>query len=230
VSTEIDGRLRINVRRLLEFFDEKPGESLGQATAIVAVAGEDLGVGLLKHCLECTRNAKVGILPGPPPTTGNLKGPRLDRWVDVVWPDGSGRLFQTEIKNWSAHAIGGKILKVDAPPDEVARFAVERWGMHAGAMYTWRAINKVLTPMKRPSGVDPSHTLEPLLIYWTVIHPEGLNESFFSHDLEPGQNFPRLWFFSMSSYLRSLNEAAIELEMPHAANRISWLHRLFPAQ
>ena len=229
MSTEIDGRLRINVKGLLEFFDEKPGESLGHATAIVAVAGEDLGVGLLKHYLECTRNAEVRILPGPPPTTGNQKGPRLDRWVDVVWPDGSGRLFQTEIKNWSAHAIGGKILKVDAPPDEVARFGRERWRGHAGSMH-WNSISKVLTPMKRPWDVDPSHTLEPLLIYWTVIHPEGLNESFFSHDLGASTEFSRLWFFSMSSYLRSLNEAAIELEMPHAANRISWLHSLFLAQ
>lgn len=228
MSTEIDGRLRINVKRLLEFFDQKPDESRGHATAIVAVAGEDLGVGLLKHCLECTGNAKVSFLPGPV-TTGNQKGPRLDRWVDVVWPDGSGRLFQTEIKNWSAHAIGGKILNVDAPPDEVARFGRERWRGHAGSMH-WKPISKVLTPMKKPSGVDPSHTLEPLLIYWWVIHPEGLNESFFSHDLGPGQNFSRLWLFSMSSYLRSLNEAAIELEMPHAANRISWLHRLFLAQ
>lgn len=229
MSTEIDRRLRINVKRLLEFFDEKPIDSQGHATSIVAIAGEDLGVGLLKHYLECTRNAKVTILPGPV-GTGKKKGPRLDRWVDVVWPDGSGRLFQTEIKNWSAHAIGGKILKVDAPPDEVARFGIQRWEMYAGAMYTWKAINKVLTPMKKPPDVDPSHTLEPLLIYWWVIHPKGLSESFFSHDLETSTGFSRLWLFSMSSYLRGLNEDAIELEMPHTAKRMSWLHELFLAQ
>ena len=219
--------LRINVRRLLEFFDEKPGESVGHATAIVGVIGEDLGAGLLKHYLEHTRNAKVSILPETP-RTGNKKGPWLDRWIDVVWPDGSGRLFQTEIKNWSAHAIGGKILKAHAPQNEVSRFGIERWRGHVAGMH-WKAINKVLTPMKRPQDVDASHTVEPLLIYWWVIHPEGLNESFFSHDLGTSTGFSRLWLFSMSSYLRGLNEAAIELEMPHAAKRMSWLHELFLA-
>ena len=225
MSAEIDGRLRINVKRLLEFFDEKPGESVGHATAIVGVIGEDLGAGLLKHYLECTRNAKVSILPETP-RTGNKKGPWLDRWIDVVWPDGSGRLFQTEIKNWSAHAIGGKILKANAPQNEVSRFGMERWRGHVAGMHL-KTINKVLTPMKKPWGVDPSHTVEPLLIYWWVIHPKGLNESFFSHDLDASTEFSRLWFFSMSSYLRGLNEAAIELEMPNAANRMSWLCRLF---
>ena len=227
MSTEIDGRLRINVKRLLEFFDEKPGESVGHATAIVGVIGEDLGAGLLKHYLEHTRNAKVGILPETP-RTGNKKGPWLDRWIDVVWPDGSGRLFQTEIKNWSAHAIGGKILKAHAPQNEVSRFGIERWRGHVAGMH-WKPISKVLIPMKRPQDVDASHTVEPLLIYWWVIHPEGLNESFFSHDLGTSTGFSRLWLFSMSSYLRGLNEDAIELEMPHASNRISWLHRLFLA-
>ena len=229
MSTEIDGRLRINVKRLLEFFDEKPGESVGHATAIVGVIGEDLGASLLKHYLECTRNAKVSILPGTP-KTGNKKGPRLDRWVDVVWPDGSGRLFQTEIKNWSAHAIGGRPLKVNASPDEVATFGIEHWQGHVKSMHNqWKPIYKVLTPMKKPRDVDLSHTVEPLLIYWWVIHPEGLNESFFSHDLDASTEFSRLWLFSMSSYLRGLNEDAIELEMPHAAKRMSWLHELFLA-
>ena len=227
MKTEINGRLKIDVRLLLEFFDEKPHESVGHATAVVGVAGEDIGVGLLKHYLECTRNAKVRIIPATP-TTGKRKGPRLDRWVDVAWPDGSGQLFQTEIKNWSAHAIGGRILKVNAPEDEVSRFGVERWQGHVRSM-DWRAIGKVLTPMRKPWDVDPSHTLEPLLIYWWVIHPEGGGESFFAHDLGAASaEFSRLWYFSMSSYLRSLNEATIELDMPNAANRISWLHRLFP--
>lgn len=229
MSTEIGRRLRINVKRLLEFFDEKPMDSQGHATSIVAIAGEDLGVGLLKHYLECTRNAKVTILPGPV-GTGKLKGPRLDRWVDVVWPDGSGRLFQTEIKNWSAHAIGGRPLKVNASQDDVATFGIEQWQGHARRIHTFKPISKVLTLMKKPQGADPSHPLEPLLIYWWVIHPKGPSESFFPHDLETSTGFSRLWLFSMSSYLRGLNEDAIELEMPHTAKRMSWLHELFLAQ
>ncbi len=39
-------------RRLLEFFDEAPTPSLKHATAVVSVAGEELGIGLLLHYLE----------------------------------------------------------------------------------------------------------------------------------------------------------------------------------
>ncbi|MGH7801456.1 MAG: hypothetical protein ACREOW_12680 [Thermodesulfobacteriota bacterium] len=236
MSVETGNFIRVNVRLLLKFFDEKPPESQRHATSIVAVAGEDLGVGLLKHCLERTQSAKVKVLSGIPtigkrnPET-HQQGPYLDRWVDVVWPDGSGQLFQTEIKNLSAHAIGGRILKVDASLEEVTRFMIERWRSLWGSYPNIPEYAKnVLKPMKRPSEVDLSHVLQPLIVYWFALHPEGRRESFFSVDLEAGYDFSRLWFFSMSTYLRSLNEDVIELEMPIAAKRMSWLHKLFPGQ
>ena len=41
--------VRIDVDLLLRFFDEAPSESRYHATALVALAGEDLGAGLLAH-------------------------------------------------------------------------------------------------------------------------------------------------------------------------------------
>ena len=93
----------VDVEAVLRFFDERPLGSPGHATAIVAVAGEDLGVGLLCHYLNA-RQLRAEALQGPC-TTGKKVGSRLDRWLWVSGP-GSKTLCQVEVKNWSAHAIG----------------------------------------------------------------------------------------------------------------------------
>jgi hypothetical protein len=221
--------VRANVPRLLQFFDEAPPDSQKHATSIVAIAGEDLGVGLLKHCLEATQETRVRIL-SETPTTGKRKGPRLDRWVEIVRPDGCGQLFQAEIKNWSAHAIGGRQLRIDPDPEGISRFMIHAWeGLWKNLTGEWYPVSKVLTPMKRPASANPSYPLEPLLVYWTALHPTGLGEPFFSFPL-PGQGFSRIWVFSASSYLRGLYNQqvnATELEMPNAAKRLWWLSELF---
>ena len=109
--------LNVNVRETLAFFDEKPCWSERQATAIVGVLGEDLSAAVLQHCLEANeasnvyvRNETVG--------TGGRSGPRLDRWIEADLPGGKKVLFQTEIKSWSAHAIGGEVLRLSAPAEE----------------------------------------------------------------------------------------------------------------
>ena len=96
--------LRVNVRETLRFFDEKPPWSAQQATAVVAVLGEDLAAAALQHCLEANDASKVTIRTETV-GTGGLKGPRLDRWIEADLSSGQRLLFQTEIKNWSAHAI-----------------------------------------------------------------------------------------------------------------------------
>lgn len=233
----------VRVRQVLEFFDEIPSGSVKHATAIVAVAGEDLGSGLLKHWLEQTRGAKVEILHDGDSrpysvTTGRRKGPRLDRWIEVRWPDGTVTLFQCEVKNWSAHAYEGRKLKVAANAEEVSKRMMQEWkGMAGNFAGPLNAVNKVLVPMMRPPHANQSAELAPLLIYWVVVHPEGRGESFFWHPLGPneypegcGRKFERLAVFSMSSYLRSLLEQkkeATELWMPEAARRMPWLNKLF---
>jgi hypothetical protein len=132
IHAKDNGLLTINVRTVLEFFDEIPPDSRKHATAIVAVAGEDLGSGLLKDLLGRNMKAEVTILRDADKrtlsvTTGKRSGPRLDRWIQVAWPDGTLTLFQCEIKNWSAHAVGGSTLKLTASSDEVFQRMKREW-------------------------------------------------------------------------------------------------------
>ena len=90
------GLVRINVRELLRFFDEKSLPGKGHATGIVAMIGEDLNTACFQHYLE-SQGATVEVLPDTV-GLGGTKGPKLDRWILVTWNDESRTLFQTEIK------------------------------------------------------------------------------------------------------------------------------------
>lgn len=228
----LENALRINIRRLLEFFDKKVDESEGHATAIVSVCGEDLGCGLLKHYFE-SRGASVEVLPGPC-TTGDLRGPRLDKWIRVT---GSSELndpdvlFQVEIKNWSAHALDGKVLEIEATPEKIACYKKDRWRKEweDGVGIKKPSLKKLLTPISPPAKFVNIRA-KPLACLWTAIHPDGETDSLFSVPLPESYRgyFDRVWFFSMSSYLRSrLPKKYIRLQMPDTMRRVSWLHELF---
>ena len=240
--------VRLNVRETLVFFDEKPDWSKQQATAIVGVIGEDLAAAALRHCLEANGASNITVRIEPV-TTGMRRGPQLDRWIEADLRGGCRVLFQTEIKNWSAHAIGGKTLGVDASPEEVGAYKEDRWGTQWDAerrTLKWPYVAKVLVPMKVPFD-DGGRDILPLLIFWTAMGPGDQQDA--TDRVEGGHlfsisgptvtfgfavpptwpelpGFRELWVFSVSSYLRSINQAAIELEMPQAAARLRSLDRL----
>ncbi len=232
----------ITIRRseLLRFFDEKPEGSLTHATSIVAVVGEDLNAACFVQYLRDI--GAVGTILDDSVTTGKTQGPRLDRWIDVRWSDNSRTVFQTEIKSWSAHAIGGKVLSVDASQQVIAEYKQQRWDVHWDeGKHTLKHdyTGKVLVPMNPPKGVD-ARVIRPLLILWEAIGPsEHSDKHFFSipnpsNDF-PGRKeswptfpgFPELWVFSVSSYMRSSKADTITLRMPRAAHRIRILQDLF---
>jgi len=64
---------------------------------------------------------------------------------------------------------------------------------------------------------------------WKALHPDGGSPCLFSVPLpeEQADHFSHVWFFSMSSYLRSLSEDRIALVMPDTSRRVSWLRELF---
>lgn len=99
--------INVNVGDLLAFFDEEAKGSSRHASAIVGVAGEDLGAALLVDYFR-SQGVVAEILPERC-TQGTKKGYRLDRWILTHAPAGDV-LYQVEIKNWSAHAIGGRAL------------------------------------------------------------------------------------------------------------------------
>ena len=217
------------MRTLLEFFDEAPVSSQGHATALCAVIGEDLGAATFKHYFE-KKNAKVRIL-AERPKPGRKKGQRLDRWIEVVEPAGNGFYYQTEIKSWSAHAIGSASIPIDATSDQISLHRMKLWKS------IWEieqnqpnddSMRKVLLPMPRPLNSNPGFVVRPLLIFWYLLHPVGQHETFFVQPL--GQNvskvFDQLYIFSVSSYLRSLTIKEIDLDMPDSIVRMRWLKKI----
>lgn len=217
-------KARINVRRLLEFFDEKAPGSAGHASAIVAVCGEDLGMGLLRHHFE-SQGACVDV--DRRCTQGTPSGVRLDGWLRVTSGE-RDTLYQVEIKNWSAHAIGGRPLRIDAPPEVVAKYKMacwtQQWDDATGVRK--KALAKVLTPMAPPKHLSHISSIEPLACMWTALHPCEELAPLFSVAVPQPRCFRRLWFFSMSAYLRSLEEEWIMIEMLDTARRLKWLGEL----
>ena len=227
--TNPQGNLKSDICQLLTFLDEKPSQSRHHATSIVAILGEDLGVALFREYL---REGDLGSIAtvDKPVTTGSQRGPRLDRWLDVRWSNGDQTLFQCEIKNWSAHAIGGKRLSARANQTEQSDFARARWRDEWDedqGCFKKSQVQKALTKMRPPKGYEGVH-IEPLVIYWVVIHPEGFSQPCFRHPAKKG-DFKRVTVFSMSAYLRNVlkeGTGRLTLNMPQAAARIDWLNRL----
>ena len=230
--------LTVDRLALLEFLDLKSDYSRGHATGVVSVVGEDLNAACFQRYAE-SKGAAVEVLPNPV-TTGNKSGPRLDRWIKADWPDSGKILYQTEIKNWSAHAIGGKNLSVTANPQETADYKQDRWCRHWNSNSSTLKGNscaKVLVPMQRPGGLE-SRTIRPLLIFWEALGPQDADDHLFPvttrrphyPDLPKFPEPTKLWVFSVTSYLRSLTDDKIDLPMPNAARRLRALTNMFATQ
>ncbi len=247
-STSSAPLVTVQVKNLLRFFDEKPDWSLKRATSVVGIAGEDLNAASFQHYVEskggsaCVLRERDSTRPTPV-TTGNKKGYWLDRWIRVKWPDElrmkwpdeSGFVFQTEIKNWSSNAIQGRRLCVSATAEQLREYKVARWKQHWDEdRRCLRGTNtaKVLFWMQEPKehSVHKSE-VRPLLIFWEALAPaEEVDQHLFRVNVAsdaPG-DFKELWVFSVSSYLRSVRESTLDLEMPEAVSRLGILGRLFP--
>lgn len=228
-------QLKLNVQETLSFFDDPPVSCKGHATAIVGVIGEDLGISLFQSYLHNERNIKTTVLLnkyGPiTPTLGTKNGHRLDRWLAENAERNNKRyLYQVEIKNWSAHAIGGKSLSLLADRKNLEIYRRQRWGVHWDVEYNRfksEKVAKVLEPMSVPKGYENAYVV-PVICFWEAIHPEGKSEPLFDWEISKTKKTPfkSLMVFSMSNYLRSLKEKNIEIEMPTAIPRIGLIHKL----
>jgi len=95
--------MKLNIKELLDFFDDKKDSQKGDANAIMALLGEDLNASIFRHFKKnAIEILDDSVLPG------TSKGKWLDRWI----VDGK-KLYQCEIKNWAATAIGGKQFVLD---------------------------------------------------------------------------------------------------------------------
>lgn len=241
-DTSSAGLVTIDVQETLRFFDEKPEWSMSgangnsHATAMVGAFGEDLNAACFQRYIECTHKGARAVVRPESVAQDKQEGRReLDRWITVDWSDGRKTVFQTEIKNWSAHSFGGKILPISATRSELTAYKEKRWEKKwdsdrrtpKSKVAELGNIEKVLLPMNLPSGLkDYAKDIRPLLIFWEPIGPrDKADEHLFRMDTS-NDEFPSIWVFSVSSYLRSIQEASIKLEMPDAADRLRILRRL----
>jgi hypothetical protein len=101
------------------------------------------------------------------------------------------------------------------------------WDQSSGT-FSPPTLKKVLEQMRPPEACDLH---QPLVCYWSAMHPTGDDEPFFSQPT-PSRWCAMVWVFSMSAYLRNLRAAGerrVAIEMPQANARMKWLQQLFPA-
>lgn len=227
MSTAQTDELTIDIKALVSFFDEKPPKSVHHATAICQVAGEELGVALFKHYIE--GNGKKANILTDRCTHGKKKGHRLDYWVLTERED-DRVLYQVEVKNWSAHAIGGKTLPLTIEPIRLSEYMRERWSKEwQNGTFIKHQVRKVLERMKPPEITYTYKCIEPLVCFWTALHPEGKNEPFFAVQVLHA-DFSTVNIFSMSTFLRRLlekGETHLRLFMPVTRARLDWLELFF---
>ena len=68
--------MKLNIKELLDFFDDKKDSQKGDANALIAILGEDLNASVYKDF----RKNKVEILEESI-SQGSKKEKRLDRWI-----------------------------------------------------------------------------------------------------------------------------------------------------
>lgn len=228
--------MKIDIKQTLEFFDGKHENDRGHASGVVGIIGEDLNAACFKHYMEDER--AIVIVLDSSVTTGKKKGKRLDRWI-YVKKEKTETLYQSEIKNWSSWAIGGKRLPVDATDEEVLEATQHYWLHEKKINYNGddhpNGVTKVLVPMKVPKEYERKNVrVEPLLIYWMPISNTEKADAFFSVPVSEitdkvKTRFEKLNIFSTSLYLRELLKKGIrrvELDIPNVEGRMKVLGRI----
>ena len=218
---------RLNLRELLNFYDYRVPSSNTHASAINAVLGEDLAVALLIHYFKGVGLEVIAL--DEVCTQGTQRGYRLDKWIAVKSATQSV-IYQVEIKNWSAHSIGGKSVKLDADEDYMREFRTKRW-LHQfnvdKQLPSQKETLKVLTKMRVPTEFS-NYKHEALLCFWEPLHHKGELEALFQVNVVCDA-FKRLKVFSMSNYVSELLKTTetLEVEMTDADARIDWLQKLY---
>lgn len=222
----MDSERELNLPALIDFYDRKVPESEGHATAINAVMGEEFASALFLD--YAARNHLNPSIVSEICTQGTQKGKRLDRWIQII-ENGKVVHFQTEIKNWSAHAFSGKKIPIIESEENLVPYRIARWGIQFDSdngSLRQEPAKKVLIKMK---AINPEAEVRPLIIFWDAMHPEGKPESFFNVKVKDSP-FEVLWVFSMSTYVRNLISQGIhevKAEMPSVTDRLNWLNVLY---
>jgi hypothetical protein len=227
-------KIKINIDAIINFYDSKDSTNSKHASSISGVIGEDLGAGLIKHYFEnCLKVNECKIIDDTPKTKGNW----LDRWIIV---EDTKTIYQTEIKNWSSHSLGGKnITNENLCEQSKNYFPVQKENLEKTEPNN---VNKVLLKMNLTDKVIPNHSEykhKAMICYWFPISDNSTNICNECNDLPPfifnvtamdtnkqdmdtNKQFNELTFFSMSLYLRCLQKKGmkdVEIYAPNIVER-----------
>ena len=218
---------KLNLRELLNFFDCKVSSSIGHASAINGVIGEDLGVALLhKYFSDQKRNP---IVLDEPCTQKTKKGKRLDKWI-VIEDTDSKIIYQVEIKNWNAHSLNSETVLDHSDEKYMREYRLRRWSKQFDSelkIPSQTECQKVLLPMKVPTTYE-DYERRTLLCFWEALHHGGKSDAMFEVSVNSEQ-FKKMTVFSMSNYVSELlNQSdVLEVELADAEARITWLNKLY---
>jgi hypothetical protein len=237
---------KLNIGALLELYDQDPNyDKLGSPiTAITSLIGEDLLLGLFDHYLQSIRDGVVSLDYSC--KAEGQRGHRLDAWIETKHKPEI--LYQAEIKNWSASAIGGR--PIGNTTDSLLRVAEHNRKRYLNHSKNSRKVWKVLLNATTPDWHTNRNNRLYLLIFWSPIAPKDtvlsktcLNPFFevkteeFRETIkgagifiEPYSYPEKVWIFSASNYLRGLRDCdLIPLRMPRVKQRLEKIRDLgFP--
>lgn len=235
--------LTLDIGRLLGFYDEvdrtKKKELGSSVSALTGLLGEDLVLGALDKYLKEKIEKPIDYACRGKMRTIRRKGKKPKRsnsWLDA-WIVSPKKCYQTEVKNWSASAVGGQPVSKDG----IIAAAHHNMRLYLSAKTNTRSVWKVVKEMRDP----PSKTIVPLLAFWSPIAPLSTRKvnqlrPFFEQNVRPYLNqmraakiknagFKSVMVFSASLYLRGLKRRGIKkvrLYMPRAAKRLSLLREM----
>ncbi len=223
--------MKINIKKCLEFFDERNPEHQGHTNAVIGMIGEEIASKTFLHYMS-SRKRRIEIIEDKFQATGhrNGAGPRLDAWFIEL---NEKKLYQCEIKNWCSWATTG--IDVGESPEKVMGASQYYWDVvkkEFAMTKKYGKTSKVLVEMNKPKNYT-KFKLEPLLILWWPISPNNKLEPLFSVDVRSlnirfKTRFKKLHIFSVSLYLRELlnRKKDLTLDMPDSQYRIKTLKNL----
>jgi hypothetical protein len=228
-----NGDLMVDVGALIEFFDVNV-EARQDASSIKAILGEEIAIACMKRYFRDQKKSAGLVCVADKPgqrlacTTGGRKGFQLDGWF-VVEEKGVRTCYQTEIKLWSIHGIGGGKKKplITGPETETTleqkRKIFDEYYDPAQQCLKQERTKKVLLYMRQPKSHKkcapyPTQHPQALLCLWAPIcqRNQPMSEIWFSvpvakYDPPSKANdaicvsgqFSTLQIFSVSNYLRA---------------------------
>ena len=234
--------MKIDIMEAINFLDRKSPKGL--ASSIISVIGEELNACAFQDYLKNQEENSEVIILAKSVTNGTKKKGEtryLDKWIYVKKQDGKQILYQCEIKNWAANAIGAyKEIKNEASEEKILEEAEKMWKNKVMKDFIGERSNgvtKVLLNMSLknlPEEYKKIEEIRPIVLYWMLLSKNLELQSFFKEklsnfpDLKIKTDFEEVYFFSTSIYLRSLLKKSkyLECESELLKTRLNTLNKI----